>query len=180
MTIKKLSSRGDPEECSYPHPLIRKRHKSAERPGFSKRSRKAGNTGQNEAEARMAEEVERHEHDVPHALSPSPPRPLKCQIANSQSPRTLERRGETGERAENSLGHHFVDCQRSTLSSFIETKCFTSSSPGSATQTNRGPNDQRYDTSRIAIVCAKRINFKVEICQILLEGCQKEVEGCAA
>ena len=119
MTIKKPSSRGDPEECSYPHPLIRKRHKSAERPGFSKRSRKAGHAGQNEAEARMAEEVERHEHDVPHALSPSPPRPLKCQIANSQSPRTLERRGETGERADNSLGHHFVDCQRSTLSSFL-------------------------------------------------------------
>ena len=39
------------------------------------------NTGQNEAEARMAEEVERHEHDVPHALSPSAPSP-PAQMSN--------------------------------------------------------------------------------------------------
>ena len=172
MTIKKLSSRGDPEECSYPHPLIRKRHKSPERPGFSKRSRKADNTGtgQNEAEARMAEEVERH--DVPHALSPSPPRPLKCQIANSQSPRTLERRGETGERAENSLGHHFVNVRHYQV--LLRQNALLPHRRDQPRKPTEGPTIKGMIPHGIAIVCAKRINFKVEICQILLGGCQKQ------
>ena len=105
--MKKLPSRGNPKECRYRHPLIRKGQTSSECPGFTERNWKAGNSGESEAGGgRFSVRRSNDGHDVPHALSSSP---LKSQTVSRKLLKEEEKPSVRVRGLSSDLSHYFVN-----------------------------------------------------------------------